>query len=66
MLASILAAEFDDRHIEAHYYGYIISAYALSATFSTFFVNLLTKIMGRSQVMLLGIILMGVSMIATG
>ena len=66
MLASILAAEFDDRHIEPHYYGYIISAYALSATFSTFFVNILTKIMGRSQVMLLGIILMGVSMIATG
>ena len=66
MLASILAAEFDYRHIEPHYYGYILSEYALSATFSPFFVSVLTKVMGRSQVMYLGMILMGISMIATG
>ena len=66
VLASILAVEFNDRHIEPHYYGYILSAYSLSATFSPFFVNALTKIMGRSKVMQLGMLLMGASMIATG
>lgn len=57
LLASLLEAEFDGRNIKSYYFGYIIASYGLFAIVSSFYVPSATKLLGRSKVLYLGLIL---------
>ena len=62
LLASVLAAEFGDRHIESHNYGYMLCAYSLAASISSFMVPMFIDKFKRSRVVFIGIILTFLSM----
>ena len=66
VLASVLATEFGERDIESHYFGYMISAYALTAVVCSFSVSWLISKLGRSMVTYIGIFCMCISMILMG
>ena len=66
MLVPILAAEFGTRDVRSYQYGYMVCAYALSATVMSFVVTWLMFRFGRSRVLYAGLVLMTLSMCSTG
>ena len=58
LLASVFAAEFKYRNLDSYFYGYIIGAYAFSSIFWTFWLEWLIKKIGRSMIIMIGMILM--------
>ena len=66
MLASLLDAEFEERHLQSYYYGHIIGCYGLFATVSSFVVPWFLKFLGRSKVLYIGIVLMSLSIASMG
>ena len=66
VLVSILAAEFDERKIESHYYGYILGVFSLFSALSSLVVSKLIERYGRSCVLYSGLFFLSINLMGTG
>ena len=57
ILASLLHAEFDDRNLKPYLFGYIISFYGMFSIVTSFSAPYFIKVLGRSKMLYLGLIL---------